>query len=141
MIYNESCIFCKIAKKELNSHIVYETEKIMGFLDIRPIASGHTLVIVKPHYSLVDELPNEYFNDLMTGIQKVGNAIKRSLNILAYNLVLNNGQIAGQLIPHLHFHIIPRTKGDGLSFHPPGKPVNELELDNICKKIKQNLNK
>lgn len=141
MIYNESCIFCKIVKKELNSYIVYETDKTMGFLDIRPITAGHTLVIVKSHYSLMDNLPDEYFNDMMSTIQKVGNAIKSSLNVPAYNLVLNNGKIAGQLIPHLHFHIIPRTKGDGLSFHPPGKLLNELELENVCKKIKLYFNR
>lgn len=140
MRYNESCIFCKIVKKELPSHIVYETEKVMAFLDIRPITAGHTLLIVKPHYSLLDELPSEYFGELMLGLQKIGKAIKSSLNVPAYNLVLNNGQVAGQLIPHLHFHLIPRIKGDGLSFHPPGKTISELEMENIKKKIAKEMN-
>jgi histidine triad (HIT) family protein len=131
----KSCIFCKVVKKELPSSIVYETEEVLGFLDIRPINFGHTLIIPKAHYSLLDELPPPYFSVLLEAIQKVGSAIKKALDVPAYNIVLNNGPAAGQVIPHLHFHLIPRIKGDGLSFHPPGKSISDQQLKEIQEKI------
>ncbi len=133
---NDSCVFCKIVKEELSAHIVYETENILGFLDIRPISAGHVLIIVKPHYSILDELPSKYFYELFEAIQKIGKAVKKALNVNAYNIVLNNGPLAGQLIPHIHFHLIPRRRGDGLSFHPPGKQIPEHEFEILKGKIK-----
>ncbi|MFN7181664.1 MAG: HIT family protein [Planctomycetota bacterium] len=134
---DDKCIFCKIVKKEIPSHLVYEAKNVIALLDIRPINPGHTLVVIKHHYSLLEELPKEYLYDLSEAIQKVGNAIKIGLNVQGYNVVLNNGRVAGQVIPHIHFHIVPRHPGDGLSFHPPGKTIPDSEFTLLADRIKK----
>ncbi len=131
----EDCIFCKIANNEILSYKVYENESALAFLDIAPVSSGHTLVIPKKHYKNIEEIPEEEFCELTQVVKRVGKMIKEKLNVAGYNIGVNNDPIAGQIIPHLHFHIIPRAKGDGLELWSQGK-YKEGEAEEIVKKIK-----
>ena len=133
-----SCIFCKIVKGELPSYKVYEDENVLAFLDIAPVNQGHILVIPKKHYANLEEISNDDLCCLIKAVKKIGKALKQGLGIAGYNLQLNNGSVSGQIVPHIHFHIIPRKKGDELKLWPQGK-YKEGEAEKIAEKIKSNL--
>jgi histidine triad (HIT) family protein len=114
------CIFCKIIAGEIPCDKVYEDDDVLAFLDINPTKPGHTLVVPKKHFLDLLDVDIETLKKIMAAAQKIGAAIKRGLNCGAFNIIQNNGAAAGQIVPHLHFHIIPRDEGDGL-IHWPGK--------------------
>ena len=115
------CVFCKIVAGELSSFKVYEDKHTLAFFDIAPINYGHTLVISKKHFVNMEEIPEKELVKLAKVVKKVGAALKKGLRVAGYNVVINNDPVAGQIIPHLHFHIIPRAEGDGLQLWPQGK--------------------
>lgn len=129
-----SCIFCKIIGGEIPSHKVYEDDKNLAFLDISPVNPGHILVIPKKHFSNMEEAPENDLCELMKAVKKVGRAMKDGLGADGYNINVNNDPVAGQIIPHLHFHIIPRTEGDGLKLWAQSK-YKEGEAEETAKKI------
>ncbi len=132
------CIFCKIANKEIDSNIVYETDNFIAFLDINPVNPGHTLIIPKKHYEHIIEMPEEYGIELMNVIKKVANAVKKAVNADGFNIAMNNGEAAGQVVMHAHIHIIPRFKGDGLKPWPQRK-ADSNELRGIAEDIKREI--
>jgi histidine triad (HIT) family protein len=117
----DKCIFCKIISGEIPSYKVYEDEKTIAFLDIAPVNPGHTLVAAKNHYQNIEDISADELCALIQSVKKVGKLLIDSLQLKGYNVTVNNGAIAGQLIPHIHFHIIPRHEGDGLEMWPQGK--------------------
>ncbi len=122
------CIFCQIIEGKLPSHKVYEDDKVLAFLDIYPITPGHVLVIPKKHYQNLEEIPDDELAHLMSIVKKIGLMMKENLGVIGYNVCENNDPIAGQAIPHLHFHVVPRTEGDGLHSWPQnGYEVGEAE--------------
>jgi len=129
------CIFCKIAAGELPSFKVYEDEDTLAFLDIRPANYGHTLVIPKKHLVNLEEVDEKVLCQVMGTVKKVGRAIKAGLGAAGYNVMENNDPVAGQIVPHLHFHVVPRKENDGLKPWPQGR-YNEGEAEYILKKIK-----
>ena len=106
----EDCIFCKIIEDEIPSHKVYEDESVVAFLDVNPVSKGHTLVLPKKHVETIHDAEGmEYMWD---AIVKVANAIKAAFGAEGVNIDQNNGEIAGQEVFHLHFHVTPRYTGD-----------------------------
>jgi len=128
------CIFCKIVAGVVPSHKVYEDEDTLAFLDIAPFNPGHTLVISKKHYANLEEIPEEELCKVMKTVKKIGKIIKIGLGAVGYNVISNNDPVAGQLVPHLHFHIVPRTEKDGFKGWPRGK-YSEGETEEIIKKL------
>lgn len=128
------CIFCEIAKKKIPAKIILENDLAMSFLDIKPVNPGHSLVIPKKHYSTIEEISEEDLIAVILMLKKVAKKIKENLNYQGYNLQLNNDKIAGQEIGHLHFHIIPRLKNDGLKLWPQGE-YKENEAEEILAKL------
>ncbi len=113
----DECIFCKIAKGEIPSTRLFENEKVLAFLDIMPASKGHALVIPKKHYRVLLDMPHEELKEVMEVIQKVAGAVMSTIDGTAgFNVLQSNEEIAGQVIPHVHFHIIPRSEGDNLDF-------------------------
>ncbi len=112
------CIFCQIIAGEIPSYKIYEDERVFVLLDIRPINSGDTLVIVKKHVANFEEAAAEDLQAAILAIKKIGRLIKEKLGYAGYNVIENNDPVAGQEIPHLHFHIIPRLADDGIKFWP-----------------------
>ena len=110
----QDCIFCKIVKQEIPCAEVYADERTLAFLDIGPIARGHTLIIPKAHYLNLWEVPGELAKDLLATMQKVGRALMQTTKATGMNVVMNNYESAGQVVPHAHWHLIPRIEGDGL---------------------------
>jgi histidine triad (HIT) family protein len=132
------CIFCKIIAGEIPSYKIYEDEKALAFLDINPVHPGHTLVIPKKHYANLEEIYNEELCDLIKAVKIIGKGMKDGLQAEGYNIQVNNDPVAGQIIPHLHFHIIPRIQNDGLHLWPQGK-YEEGEADKVLEKIKEGI--
>jgi len=113
-----NCIFCKIVAGELPCAKVYESERVLGFLDIAPVRPGHCLLIPKAHYPDLYALPAEYGQALLEAAGVVGRAMERALGSTGCNMGMNVGASAGQMVFHAHFHLIPRIEGDGLSLWP-----------------------
>jgi len=128
------CIFCKIVAGVVPSYKVYEDESTLAFLDIAPVNSGHTLVIPKKHFADLEEISGEELCKVMKTVKKVGKAVKNNLGIVGYNVVSNNDPIAGQIVPHLHFHVVPRTEKDDFKAWPQGE-YGEGEAEEILKKL------
>jgi histidine triad (HIT) family protein len=136
------CVFCKIVRGEVPSTKLFEDETKMAFLDIFPAAKGHALVIPKKHFESFLEVPREELKELIVLVQDLAKKIVKAVNAEGFNVYQSNGVVAGQTINHMHFHIIPRFKGDGLPLKwkqsKPEKP--ELEaLKNQILKEKGNL--
>ena len=130
-----NCIFCKIANGEIPSNTVYEDENFRAILDLSPAAKGHTLILPKDHFADLFELDEEYASRLMLVAKKVAAAVKTAVNADGVNLVQNNGEAAGQTVPHFHLHVIPRKNGDNaLPLWVPGKSDPE-EQKEIAAKI------
>lgn len=112
----EECIFCKIARKEIQSNIVDETENFLAFLDIHPKVKNHTLIIPKKHFSNLIEMNSELSKELIDFIKKIAKKYLKE-GAKGFNLIVNNGEEAGQVIKHLHFHILPRKRGDSFKLN------------------------
>jgi histidine triad (HIT) family protein len=128
------CVFCKIIEGAIPSFKVYEDELTLAFLDIGPVNYGHTLVVPKEHYANIDEVSEDLLCAVMKTVKKIGAALKSGLGVKGYNIMENNDPIAGQVVPHLHFHVIPRTEGDGLGLWPGGK-YGDSEAEEAARKI------
>ena len=130
------CIFCKIAKKEIPTNKIYEDEKFIAFLDINPVNPGHVLVVPKNHYENIYSAPDEILCDIGPIVKKIAVAVKKGVSADGINIIMNNDGAAGQIVPHAHFHIIPRFADDGFR-HWRGKPyANKEESAKIAEKIK-----
>jgi len=133
------CIFCKIVAGEIPCTKVYEDSEFLAFLDIKPVNPGHVLVIPKQHYNDFVSMPAEQAAKLYTVVHKIAPGIIAAVGARAFNLGLNNGAEAGQIIFHTHVHIMPRQLKDGLVLWPQ-REYTEGERDIVAEKIKENLN-
>lgn len=117
----DDCAFCRIIKGEIPSAKVYEDELVLVFLDIAPFNLGHSLVVPKDHHHSVTTLPAEYLARMMSVAARVAPAIMRATGAEGFNLFLNNGSVAGQVVPHSHLHILPRFANDGVIIQAASK--------------------
>lgn len=130
------CLFCKIACGEIESEKVYEDESIVAFLDIFPAAAGHTLIIPKDHYDTLNNTPEPVLAKLISVAKTAARAITGAFNADGVNLFQNNGEAAGQIIHHVHFHIVPRFLDDGLAaFKIEQKAYEGNQIKQIRQKI------
>ncbi len=106
------CLFCKIISGEIPAKIVYEDDTSIAFLDIAPCAEGHTVVIPKKHYAHFTDMDADDVKDLFASVKKIAIAVEKATEADGSNIGLNNKKAAGQEVPHVHIHIIPRKDGD-----------------------------
>ncbi|MBN2042765.1 MAG: HIT family protein [Candidatus Aenigmarchaeota archaeon] len=129
----DECLFCKIVKGEIPSDKVYEDTNFLAFLDINPRNPGHTLVIPKRHYETIFDMPDGETGSMLLMVKKVAAAVKNTMKADGISIGQSNGRAAGQVISHLHFHVIPRYLTEG----PPGLesivPVKKLPPDTMKK--------
>ncbi|KDR82539.1 hypothetical protein GALMADRAFT_57602, partial [Galerina marginata CBS 339.88] len=133
-----TCLFCKIIKGEIPSFKLLETETSFAFLDIGPLSKGHALVIPKYHTEKVHELPDEYLHDVLPIAKKIALA----QGVPNYNILQNNGRLAHQEVPHVHFHVIPKPSDspeEGLSMSWPAKAMDKEELKKVFDEMKAKL--
>lgn len=123
---DENCLFCKIIAGSIPCARVYEDDNILAFLDINPIAKGHTLVVPKGHYPTLLECPASEGEALLNAMRQVAAAVRTQCGAGGFNCIQNNFAPAGQMVFHSHWHIIPRFENDGLADWP-GKPYSSNE--------------
>ena len=139
------CLFCKIGNGAIPSTKVYEDKKYAAFLDLFPAVKGHTLVIPKAHYQNILEIPPKELEGLIGAVQRVAAAVEKGVAASGFTVTQANNASAGQSIPHIHFHIIPRYKGDGMKFKADinwwqhTKYNNNQEMEIYADKIRKNL--
>lgn len=134
---DDNCIFCKIANGDIPSKTLYEDEQFRVILDLGPATKGHALVLPKNHYANIYELPEDVAGDVMKLAKKMATTMTDKLGADGFNLVQNNGEIAGQTVFHYHLHLIPRYKEDGqkIGWNPQSPTQEDLEAikDQITK--------
>lgn len=108
------CIFCEIVAGRIPAKIVNETERTVTFLDISPVARGHSLIVAKNHFDDVSETDEEVLKEMIVVAKAMGTRIKSKLGATGYNIFNASGEDAQQTVPHVHFHIVPRYKNDPL---------------------------
>ena len=133
------CIFCKIARGEIPCSSVYETREIIAFLDIGPVNKGHTLVVPKMHVETLFDLPSGMGESLLEAMKKIGTAIMAATGADGLNVLQNNYRAAGQEVPHLHWHLIPRFAGDGLALWSQGAYRDMAEMAALAKSVREKL--
>lgn len=130
------CIFCKIVAGEIPAEKVYEDNDLIAFLDVTPINAGHTLLLPKKHYENLFELPDDILQKISIKLRDLGKAVRDGVGAEGLNIGMNNREAAGQLVPHAHFHLIPRYVADGYK-HWNGRKYKDGEMKNVAEKIRE----
>ena len=126
-----NCIFCKIAGGEIPSKTLYEDDDFRVILDLGPATRGHALILPKEHYADLYELPEDTAGEAMKLAKKMAAKMTERLACKGFNLVQNNGEIAGQTVFHFHMHMIPRYQEDGQKIGWSPREVTQEELEEI----------
>ncbi len=116
MTYDSHCVFCKIVAAQLPASVVFENQTSLAFLDVGPLADGHLLLIPRDHCVALVDMPIEESSRLLALIPTLGRALLEVTGAEGFNVLINNGSVAGQVVPHVHIHIIPRQSGDKLGY-------------------------
>ncbi len=124
----DDCVFCAIARGEADAEIVFEDEHSLAFLDFRPLFPGHSLLIPRDHHETLADLPSELLEPYFAAARLLSRAIPEAMS--AQGSFVANNNVVSQSVPHLHFHIVPRVRKDGLRgfFWPRGKYPDEAAL-------------
>ncbi len=134
----QDCIFCKIAAGDIPSKTIYEDEDFRVILDINPAEKGHALIIPKKHYADIFELPEDIAASAMVLAKKLATHISGVLGCDGFNIIQNNGEVAGQTVFHFHIHLLPRHKGDSNQDTMCWNHVelSPEELEGICQSLR-----
>lgn len=127
----KECVFCKIANGEFPATKLLENKNTISFLDINPVNHGHILVMPKKHYETVMDVPGKELGKVMEMVPPLAKAVAEVTNADGLNIFQTNKPCAGQTVPHVHFHIIPRHKDDGFHFGWRQGRYNEGEIDRM----------
>lgn len=137
---SDDCIFCKIIKGEIPSTKVYEDDLCLAFMDIFPVTEGHCLLIPKEHYTNMLDADPAVLEHLIVQLAKLDRQVAKVYEEAGILNTVANGRYAGQEVPHLHFHVIPRKKGDSFGFKFPEDYRESMtpkeELEKIATKIR-----
>ena len=136
---DEQCIFCKIIAGQIPSTKIYEDQAVFAFLDVNPVSDGHTLVVPKKHFEKLHDCPPQLLAQIAVPIGKIAKAVCDATGAEGYNVLCNNDKSAGQLVGHLHFHIIPRRSGDGVFDKWPAYKYEQGKIEQIGRQISENL--
>ncbi|MGE5754898.1 MAG: HIT family protein [Planctomycetaceae bacterium] len=135
-----NCIFCKIVRGEVPSAPVLETDDAVAFLDIHPVNKGHVLLVPKAHHADLTELPEALAAACAKLLPRLCRAIKSATGADGFNVIVNNGRAAGQVVPHSHWHIIPRSYNDPVDWTWPHSEYVGDELGQMRFRIERELN-
>ena len=131
MIRDPNCVFCKIVSADLPANVIYEDDSVIAFLDVAPLADGHLLLVPREHYAKLSDVPPQACANIGSTLPVLGRVLKEVTKCEGFNTLANEGRAAGQLVDHVHFHLIPRKANDGLGYrwnagtYPAGR-INEL---------------
>jgi histidine triad (HIT) family protein len=130
------CLFCAIAAGSAPGHFVLEEPDVVGFLDIRPVFKGHVLVVPRAHIVTLPEVPVPLLTELFVAVQRCATAVVEGLGAQGSWIAENN--VVSQAVPHVHVHVVPRTKGDGLRgfFWPRTKYADDDEMAEYAARLR-----
>jgi histidine triad (HIT) family protein len=130
-----TCIFCRIVANELPAAVVYQDPHCLGFLDQRPLFPGHVLLVPRAHVETLTDLAVEEVAPLFTAAQRIATAVQQAMQAQGTFVAMNN--TVSQSVPHLHVHIVPRSKGDGLKgfFWPRHQYRDERHKEEVRRAI------
>ena len=135
-----NCPFCKIADGTASASLVYEDDNVLAFLDINPSNIGHTLVVPRNHWENIFEIPEKILAEIIIVTKKISMAIKKTVDAKGIKIIQLNGKTAGQMVMHIHFHIIPiLSEFEKISDHARRIITSREKLDETALKIKKNL--
>jgi histidine triad (HIT) family protein len=139
-VATEGCVFCKIAQGALNAETIHEDESCIVFLDNGPLFAGHCLVCPKQHFDTLMDIPPELLQPLFQNVQMIARAVEKGLGAEGSFIAVNNK--ISQSVPHLHVHVIPRRRKDGMKgFFWPRKPYrDEVELRETADALRRAVN-
>ena len=133
-----SCIFCRIAAGEIPAEVVAKDEHTVAFLDITPLADGHTVIVPRRHVATIEELSRDEAAALFHTVQRLAGPIRTALGAEGSTIGINNGAATGQTIPHVHVHIVPRRSDDGAgSVHTIFRPGARRPVGEVGKEIRK----
>lgn len=132
---DKDCIFCKIANGEIPSKTLYEDERFRVILDLGPATKGHALILPKEHFANLYELPEDLAGESMKLARKMAIKMHANLHTDGFNLVQNNGTVAGQTVFHFHMHLIPRYEDDGQKIGWEPKEADDASLQQTQQEI------
>jgi histidine triad (HIT) family protein len=132
-------MFCRIVAGDVPAHRVLEEPEVVGFLDVRPVFRGHTLLVPRAHHDTFGDLPAQLFAPLFGAAQRLSEAVRTALGAQGSFVAMNN--VVSQSVPHLHVHVVPRTKGDGLRgfFWPRTKYADDAEAADYAGRLREAL--
>jgi len=133
------CIFCQIGAGKIPAELVWDDADACAFLDIGPLAEGHLLLIPKKHYVTVDAMPAAEAGKLLRHIPALVRAVQLATKCEGVNVLQNNGRAAHQVVPHVHFHIIPRSAGDAFDFNWPASQYQPGQMAQLCQAIRRQM--
>ena len=140
-ILTKNCTFCNIVDGNISARIISQNDNAIAFLDAFPLSVGHTLIIPKRHYSKVQDMNREYSSAMFDLLRIVTEAVEKATGVKASTMAIHNGAEAGQVILHVHIHIIPRFSGDGAgpvhSMFKNRPNINSEEMDSMLDRIKE----
>jgi len=120
------CLFCKIVAGDIPSTRIYEDDDVLAFMDIGPLVPGHALVIPKAHHSPLADTPDDVLAKVIAVVRRIARAQVEGLGADGVNVHQANGAAAGQVVPHLHFHVVPRFANDGHHWNWTPRPYADL---------------
>ncbi|KAK2861286.1 hypothetical protein FQN49_004355 [Arthroderma sp. PD_2] len=133
MASSAACLFCKIVKGELPCMKLFESDRVLAFLDIYPLSKGHALVIPKYHGAKLTDIPDADLTELLPVAKKIALAAGAT----DFNILQNNGRIAHQVVDHVHVHMIPKpSEPEGLVIGWPAKEADKDALKQLCEELK-----
>ncbi|KAL2072328.1 hypothetical protein VTL71DRAFT_11671 [Oculimacula yallundae] len=131
-----ACIFCKIIKGDIPCFKLFESDKVLAFLDINPLSRGHALVIPKFHGEKLLDIPDDQLSEILPVVKK----LVKATGAENYNILQNNGRIAHQEVDHVHFHMIPKpSKEEGMSIGWPQQKTDMDKLKDLLADIKSKM--
>lgn len=128
-------IFTKIVKGQIPCHRIFENDRVLAFLDVNPLAEGHTLVVPKRQVERLEDLPPEDAAEIARHLGTIARRVLAATGAEGYNILQNNGRVSGQVVPHVHFHIIPRRSDDGLGYRWNAGSASSEQLAALAERI------
>lgn len=133
------CVFCKIVNGEIPSKTIYEDDKFKVFFDLGPATRGHALIVPKEHYENIFELDNDLASDVFVLAKRLATVMMDAFKADGFNVIQNNGKLAGQSVFHFHVHLIPRYEGDEAIKFWKAQETSEKELTKLQEFVKKKL--
>ena len=137
---SNQCPFCSIAGGNVSASMVYQDSSVLAFMDLNPVNVGHTLVVPRGHWENIHEIPEAILAEVIAAVKRVSDAVKKTIGANGIKVIQLNGRAAGQVVFHLHFHVIPIVGATGKAAVQHGRIMSERrELDETAQKIRKNL--